>query len=163
MAQHVGRTRQQGGKKTGQGGRQGGRVGVGQHGGRTPTTRGQRRVRQRGQVPRVPWYHGTIGTSTMVLEYHGTYTYTYKHNIISTTTVCHGTIGTYYYLKNDLKYKHSGATGTLWHSGRCQHTIGRRHHATVEVPTRQRCLQRGSPPQLYVHTYVQYTCTYNGT
>jgi hypothetical protein len=44
VAQHVGRTRQQGGKKTGQDGRQGGRVGVGQHGGRTPTTRGQRRT-----------------------------------------------------------------------------------------------------------------------
>ncbi len=37
---------------------------------------------------------------------------------------------TAHYLKNDLKYKHSGATGTLCHSGRCQH---RRHHGILQL------------------------------
>jgi hypothetical protein len=52
VGQHVGRTRQQDGKQTGQDRRQGGRVSVGRQGGRTLTTGGRRRVRQGGQAPR---------------------------------------------------------------------------------------------------------------
>jgi hypothetical protein len=45
-----------------------------------------------------------------------------------------------HYLKNNLKYKHSGATGTLA-SGRCQH---RRHHGTyLRGPSPQDVALRG--------------------
>jgi hypothetical protein len=79
----------------------------------------------------VPWYHGTY-SSTMVHVYVHVYLPWYTCPYVRTRVLCstyHGiNTGTRvqikHYLKNDLKYKHSGATGTLA-SGRCQH---RRHH-----------------------------------
>ncbi len=88
-----------------------------------------------------------------------------------------------HYLKNNLKYKHSGATGTLA-SGHCQH---RRHHGILQLR-----FQLDSDvcsadlhhnPRKHVRTtwyhrytcnktsgyvyvpkwYSEYTCTYHGT
>ncbi len=71
----------------------------------------------------VPWYHAINSKQQNKVLVH-----------VPGYTMVRTRVQIQHYLKNDLKYKHSGATGTLA-SGRCQH---RRHRApwyqAVHVP-----------------------------
>jgi hypothetical protein len=53
--------------------------------------------------------------------------YNSHYHMVRPHQLYHWYIHFFHYLKNDLKYKHSGATGKLA-SGRCQH---RRHHGIL--------------------------------